>query len=121
MSADEMPAEPDAGEVEALAGIAGHTTFAYGQGSYDGDACRACSWQGPPRSGVGHEGETKRRALSDWLAACDARVRREGEADGLRAASAALYDEWPGGHAYESLGIQWAEDWLSDRADRITP
>lgn len=36
--------------------------------------------------------------------------------DALTEAAGLMYDEWPGGHAYEGLGIQWAEGWLEARA-----
>jgi hypothetical protein len=32
-----------------------HETFAYGQSSYDGDACRTCRWEGPCGSAEKHK------------------------------------------------------------------
>ena len=55
--------------IEALVNVAlmteGHKISAYGQGSYDGDFCKSCGWQGPPRSGADHERQTRREALTD--------------------------------------------------------
>lgn len=53
--------------IERLAEVAlrveGHKTSAYGQGSYDGDFCKSCGWQGHPHSGKTHETDTRRAAL----------------------------------------------------------
>ena len=64
---------------DRLLNARGHETYAYGQGSYDGDACRACSWQGPPRSAQAHQDETRRALLVKIVGdALDAeRVKRE--------------------------------------------
>lgn len=53
---------------DRIANIKGHEIYAYGQGSYDGDACRTCSWQGPTHSGKAHEQETRRDAIRQILA-----------------------------------------------------
>lgn len=42
----------------------GHKTFPYGQGSYDGDGCKVCPWQGPPNSGRAHTLETRKAAIT---------------------------------------------------------
>ena len=62
---------------ERLANIAGHETFGYGQGSYDGDACRHCAWEGLPGSGKRHTEETRQEAFERALMAHDSEVRED--------------------------------------------
>lgn len=50
-----------------LLAIKGHETYAYGQGSYEGDGCRTCHWQGPPGSAQAHRDETRLGALVEVL------------------------------------------------------
>jgi hypothetical protein len=50
-------------QVTRLLSITGHRTSAYGQGSYDGDYCTQCGWQGGCNSGSGHTADTRRAAV----------------------------------------------------------
>lgn len=73
----------DLARIEALAdrtlNAKGHETYGYGQGSYDGDACRTCSWQGPPHSAQAHQGETRRVLLVEIIGEALAAEREAAE------------------------------------------
>lgn len=129
MSAHDMPAEPDAGEVEGIKKRLTKALHAERTASNTLHAdCWACEavqssaiyvevWDSY-HLGRAHVLEEIRgkveRHVDTELAALLARVRRDGEADGLRAAA----DEWPTRYGDNRLP---ADTWLRDRADRITP
>jgi hypothetical protein len=69
-----------------------------------------------PEQGYSHRGWV------DWKIAERAEWARK---QALREAAERIYDEWPGGHAYEGLGIAWAgiawaEEWLQALAEGDT-
>lgn len=64
-------------DADRLFNVKGHETFGYGQGSYDGDACRQCQWQGGTNTGKAHERETRREVFDALLAAHDTALREQ--------------------------------------------
>ena len=100
-------------EAERLANIAGHETFGYGQGSYDGDACRHCSWEGRPGSGKGHTEETRQDAFERALMAHDSEVRKDairtlldvGLSNVANDVKSLLHEAWPGDVIPEDIAV----------------
>lgn len=79
-----------------LLGVQGHHTSPYGQGSYDGDYCKVCAWQGGRNSGKSHTEATRAEAFAARLAEHDRAVRAAAVQPLLDACDAA--DDWVEGY-----------------------